>query len=147
MITTRAADNLIGTCGCGHRASMIIAINYRAHRGVWRRVVVRGDGCGTADCSGSGNPDVSFTVYDSMDVSVQNMLLVDRVLAGGDSPYADFLRAAHQFPLVLWAQRWLSVMSLNSPDIGFCAGQTGSDAVAGADDPVTRCSGTPATEA
>jgi len=114
-------DNLIEDVWVWASRQRIIAINYRAHRNVWRRVVVRGDGCGTADCSGSGNPNVGFTVYDSMDVSVQNMLLVDRVLAGSDSPYADFACAQHT-PDPRWyfgRNEWLGVMSLNSPDIGF----------------------------
>jgi len=123
-------DNLIEDVWVWTTGARIIAINYRAHRNVWRRVVVRGDGCGTANCSGSGNPNVGFTVYDSMDVSVQNMLVVDRVLAGSDSPYADFACAQHTADVRYYFGRneWLGVMSLNSPDVGFyCepdAGQT-----------------------
>lgn len=67
----------------GERA---IAMNYRSHRNVWRRMMVRGDGCGTTACAGSGNPNVGFTVHDSQDVSVQNVLVLDRVLLPGDAP-------------------------------------------------------------
>ena len=99
----------------------IIAINYRAHRNVWRRVIVRGDGCGTPKCSGSGNPNVGFTVYDSHDVSVQNMLIVDRILAPTDSPYSDFAVAQHTADPRYYFGRneWLGTLSLNSPDIGY----------------------------
>ena len=114
-------DNLIEDVWVWTAGARIIAINYRAHRNVWRRVVVRGDGCGTSACSGSGNPNVGFTVYDSMDVSVQNMLIVDRVLSGSDSPYADFACAQHT-PDARWyfgRNEWLGIMSLNAPDVGF----------------------------
>ena len=47
----------------------------------WRRVVVRGDGCGTSACSGSAIPNVGITIYDSADVSFQNRMVIDRVLA------------------------------------------------------------------
>ena len=56
---------------------------------------MRGDGCGTSGCSGSGNPNVGITIYDSADVSFQNVLVLDRVLSGSDSPYADFACAQH----------------------------------------------------
>jgi hypothetical protein len=114
-------DNLIEDVWVWSSGVRIIAINYRAHRNVWRRVVVRGDGCGTAACAGSGNPNVGFTVYDSMDVSIQNMLVVDRILLGGDSPYADFACAQHtpEARYYFGRNEWLGVMSLNSPDTGF----------------------------
>lgn len=123
-------DNLIEDVWIWASGSRIIAINYRAHRNVWRRVVIRGDGCGTAACSGSGNPNVGFTVYDSSDVSVQNVMLLDRVLGPTDSPYADFACAQHTADPQYWLGRveWLGVVSLNAPDQGFyCepdAGQT-----------------------
>ena len=113
----------------------IIAINYRAHKNVWRRVVIRGDGCGTADGTGSGNPNVGFTVYDSSDCLVENVLLVDRILLPSDSPYADFAVAQHT-PDPQWyfgRNKWLGCVSLNAPDAGFemepDAGQIVSPAV------------------
>lgn len=114
-------DNLIEDVWVWAAQERIIAINYRAHRNVWRRVVVRGDGCGTAACTGSGNPNVGFTVYESHDVSVQNVLVVDRVLASSDEPYSDFAVAQHT-PGALYAlgrNEWLGTMSLNGPDIGY----------------------------
>ncbi|MCP5327353.1 MAG: hypothetical protein H7A18_01410 [Sinobacteraceae bacterium] len=114
-------DNLVEDVWIWSAGARVIAINYRAHRNVWRRVLVRGDGCGTSACSGSGNPNVGFTVYDSMDVSVQNVMVIDRVLAGSDSPYADFACAQHTSDPRYYFGRneWLGVLSLNSPDIGF----------------------------
>ena len=102
----------------------IIALNYRANNNVWRRVVIRGDGCGTAACTGSGNPNVGFSVYDSQNNSIQNMIVIDRTLGGG-SPYADFASAQHDPGTGLGAaeylgpNEWLGCISLNSPDDGF----------------------------
>jgi len=104
----------------------IIAINYRAPRNVWRRIVIRGDGCGTPACTGSGNPNVGFTVYNSSFTSVQNILVINRIL-GGASPYADFASAQHEpGPNVdmgaaefLSSNEWLGCMSLKSEDGGF----------------------------
>ncbi|MBI3546946.1 MAG: right-handed parallel beta-helix repeat-containing protein [Gammaproteobacteria bacterium] len=96
----------------------IIAINYRASHNVWRRVLVRGDGCGTSACSGSGNPNVGITVYNSTDVSLQNVIVVDRILGGG-SPYADFAVAQHDPGPIFGRAEWLGTLSLNSPDNGY----------------------------
>ena len=113
-------DNLVEDVWVWASGERVIAINYRAHRNVWRRVVVRGDGCGTADCAGSGNPNVGFTVYDSHDVSVQNVIVVDRVLAPTDSPYADFAIASHTGGLYTFGRNeWLGTISLNAPDLGY----------------------------
>ena len=131
-------DNLVEDVWIWSAGARVIAINYRAHRNVWRRVLVRGDGCGTSACSGSGNPNVGFTVYDSMDVSVQNVMVIDRVLAGSDSPYADFACAQHTSDPRYYFGRneWLGVLSLNSPDIGFyCEPDSG-----GTVDPTVRVS-------
>lgn len=98
----------------------IIAINYRSRFSVWRRVLVRGDGCGKPGCSGKGNPNVGITVYDSSDVSLQNVLVVDRVLEPGDSPYADFAVAQHTPGRYLFGRaEWLGTISLRSPDHGY----------------------------
>lgn len=110
-------DNLIEDVWVWASGQRIIAINYRADRNVWRRVIVRGDGCGTAACAGSGNPNVGITIYDSSDVSFQNVLVLDRVLASGDSPYSDFACAQHTPNQYLWGRNeWLGIVSLNAPD-------------------------------
>lgn len=103
-----------------------IASNYRSHFNIWRRVLIRGDGCTEKACgtqSGSG-----FTVYDSHDVSVQNMIVVDRILRNAVG-YADFSTAQHTdenasfLPknvngkdFLLGRNEWLGCMSLNSKD-------------------------------
>ena len=110
-------DNLIEDVWVWASGQRVVAINYRSDRNVWRRVIVRGDGCGTSGCSGSGNPNVGVTIYDSADVSFQNVLVLDRVLAGTDSPYADFACAQHTTGANLWGRNeWLGVVSLNAPD-------------------------------
>lgn len=114
-------NNLIEDVWVWTTGKRVIAINYRAHHNVWRRVIVRGDGCGKTECQGSGNPNVGFTVYDSHDVSVQNVMLVDRILAAGDEPYSDFAVAQHTEDQQYWLGRdeWLGTISLNSPDVGY----------------------------
>ena len=99
------------------------------------RIVTSGSGWWCAataagrQTSGSGNWNVGFTVYDSMDVSVQNMLVVDRVLAGNDSPYADFACARHTPPLTYFrTQTSGSASSLNSRIVGSTASRCGPDA-------------------
>lgn len=58
-----------------------------------------------------------MTIYDSSDVSFQNVLVLDRVLSGTDSPYADFACAQHTSGAYLWGRNeWLGVISLNAPD-------------------------------
>lgn len=110
-------DNLIEDVWVWATGQRIIAINYRADRNVWRRVIVRGDGCGTSGCSGSGNPNVGITIYDSSGVSFQNVLVMDRILGSTDSPYADFACAQHTAGQYLWgANEWLGILSLNAPD-------------------------------
>lgn len=103
----------------------IIVSNYRAAKNIWRRNFIRGDGCASVDCSGSGNPNVAFTVYNSSDVSVQNMIIFDRILNGGE-PYSDFATAQHdagpndtgvaEYNL---RNEWLGTLSLNSEDLGY----------------------------
>lgn len=113
-------DNLVEDVWVWAAGRRIIAINYRSHRNVWRRVLVRGDGCGTQECTGSGNPNVGFTVYDSHDVSVQNVMVVDRELAPSDSPYSDIAIASHTgAPYTFGRNEWLGTLSLNAPDIGY----------------------------
>jgi len=97
----------------------LIAANYMADSNVWRRVVIRGDGCSTTNCNGSGNPNVGFTVYNSVNVSVQNMLIVDRILVGSGNDYANFASAQHSPGSALGPVEWLGCISLKSPDSGW----------------------------
>ena len=99
----------------------IIAINYRAKNNVWRRVLVRGDGCGTAACTGSGNPNVGMTVYDSQNISFQNVMVIDRILATGDEAYGNFASAQHTADpaTYLLNNEWLGTMSIKAPDSGY----------------------------
>nr|CAG4716015.1 unnamed protein product [Naegleria fowleri] len=113
--------NLIEDCWIWGSQRRIISGNYRANYNVWRRVVVRGDGCGQPECQGDGNPNVGFTVYDSHDNLIENMIVVDRILAPNDAPYSDFAAAQHT-PLPIWyngRNKWLGCMSINAPDTGF----------------------------
>lgn len=103
----------------------IIVSNYRAAKNIWRRNFIRGDGCNSADCIGSGNPNVAFTVYNSSDVSIQNMIIFDRILDGGEE-YSDFATAQHNAGGVDTGSgeynlrnEWLGTLSLNSDDLGY----------------------------
>jgi hypothetical protein len=97
----------------------LIAINYRSDNNIWRRVVVRGDGCSSGACAGSSNPNVGITVYDSRDVSFQNIIVVDRILGGG-SPYSDFACAQHTVESHWFGpNEWLGCISLKAPDSGW----------------------------
>jgi hypothetical protein len=113
--------NLIEDVWIWASEARIIAINYRSHFNVWRRVVVRGDGCASTACMGSGNPNVGITVYDSSDISMQNVIVVDRILATGASPYADFASAQHTADPRYYFGRneWLGTMSIKAPDGGY----------------------------
>jgi hypothetical protein len=114
-------NNLIEDVWIWASGERIIAINYRSHSNVWRRVVVRGDGCGTGSCAGSGNPNVGITVYDSNNVSLQNVIVVDRILAAGDEPYGDFAVAQHTPELRYYfgQSEWLGTLSIKAPDAGY----------------------------
>jgi hypothetical protein len=115
-------DNLIEDVWVWAAQERVIAINYRAHRNVWRRVVVRGDGCNTEDCTRSGHPNVGFTVYDSHDVSVQNVMVLDRLLhaSAAANAYSDFAIASHTGGLYTFGRNeWLGTISLNAPDTGY----------------------------
>lgn len=99
----------------------IIANNYRADYNVWRRVVIRGDGCNTSSCTGSRNPNVRFTIYNSKFCSAQNVIIVDSILGGG-SRYADFATAQHSSATAetpLESNEWLGCISMNSEDNPF----------------------------
>jgi len=111
--------NLIEDCWIWGQ-ERIIAVNYRANNNIWRRVVIRGDGCDSASCTGSGNPNVGISVYESQDVSLQNVVVVDRILGGGE-PYGDFSTAQHTADVdyYLGPAEWLGCISLKAPDTGF----------------------------
>jgi len=97
----------------------VIAINYRADNNIWRRVVVRGDGCNSSNCTGSGNPNVGISVYDSKNVSLQNIIVIDRILGGGE-PYGDYASAQHTSDgHWLGPNEWLGCLSLRAPDTGY----------------------------
>jgi len=96
----------------------LIAANYIADSCIWRRVVIRGDGCNVVDCQGEGNPNVGITAYNSQYVSLQNVIVVDRVLGGG-SPYGNFATAQHDPGSDLGPNEWLGCLSLNGPDAGY----------------------------
>ena len=113
--------NLIEDCWVFAENSRGIAMNYRADYNIWRRVVIRGDGCNTLECAGSGNPNIGFTVYNSKFCSIQNVIIVDRILNGG-SAYGDFATAQHNSntqETPLQGNEWLGCISLNSEDTGF----------------------------
>lgn len=113
--------NLIEDCWIWGQ-ERVIAINYRSDYNIWRRVVVRGDGCSGVNCLNGGsiyaNPNVGFSIYDSAHNSIQNMIVIDRVLSSGANGYADFATAQHSSYL-LGPNEWLGCISLNSPDSGF----------------------------
>jgi hypothetical protein len=114
-------NNLIEDVWIWASGERIIAINYRSHNNVWRRVVVRGDGCGSGNCAGSGNPNVGITVYDSNNVSLQNVIVVDRILAPTDEPYGDFAVAQHtpEARYYFGQSEWLGTLSIKAPDAGY----------------------------
>ena len=111
--------NLIEDVWIWAENTRIVAINYRAHNNVWRRVVVRSEGCDDPGCEGfpKQDPSVGITVYDSHDVSMQNILVVDRVLRN-DKPYGDFATAQHTADTQYHFGRneWLGCLSINSHD-------------------------------
>jgi len=111
--------NLIEDVWIWAENTRIIAINYRAHNNVWRRVVVRSEGCDDPGCESypKEDPSVGITVYDSHDVSMQNILVIDRVLRN-DKSYADFASAQHTSDIQYHFGRneWLGCLSINSSD-------------------------------
>jgi hypothetical protein len=95
-----------------------VAINYRGDRNIWRRVVIRGDGCRSRACAGGGNPNIGISVYESTNTSLQNVIVLDRVLDGG-APYADFAVAQHTPRMPHGNNEWLGTISLRAPDAGY----------------------------
>ncbi len=120
-------NNLIEDVWIWASGERIIALNYRSHNNVWRRVLVRGDGCGKPECTGSGNPNVGITIYESNNISFQNVMVVDRILAPGDEPYGDFATAQHDSDAsgacigcyTYGKNEWLGTISIKSPDSGY----------------------------
>jgi hypothetical protein len=96
----------------------IIAGNYSADNNTWRRVVIRGDGCSSADCDSSGNPNVGLTVYNSRGTTAENVIVLDRVLQGSGNNYADFATAQHDSGTSFRNSdnQWLGNISLFAPD-------------------------------
>lgn len=106
------------------------AVNYRAHHNLWRRVLIRDDGCDAKFCGEkSGNLKISATIYNSHDVSFENVISIDKILRGnvyGDGSYADFATAQHDSgkPLPPEGESngrnyWLGDMVINSEDLAF----------------------------
>lgn len=112
--------NLIEDVWITATGQRLVSSNYRSDENVWRRVLVRGDGCGTPECTGSGNPNVGLTCYDSRDCSFQNVMVIDRLLLTGDEGYASFATAQHTSGShLLGRNEWLGCMVINGPDQGF----------------------------
>jgi hypothetical protein len=113
------SNNLIEDVWVWAKNRRLLASNYKAHNNVWRRVVIRGEGCDNAGCESApkADPSVGLTVYDSHDVSIQNVIIIDRLIRN-DTPYGDFATAQHtEDPdYYLGRNEWLGNMSINSQD-------------------------------
>ncbi len=118
--------NLIEDVWVWAENTRIVAINYRSHNNVWRRVVVRSEGCDVAGCEGApkADPSVGITVYDSQNISMQNIIVIDRLIRN-DVSYADFATAQHTTAgdaggngedYFLGNNEWLGSLSINSED-------------------------------
>lgn len=100
------------------------AVNYRAHHNMWRRVIIRDDGCDMANCGeGPGNYSIGMTIYNSHDVTAENVIVLDRILYHNPYGYADFATAQHDSKRkpqpggeLNGRNRWLGCMSINSVD-------------------------------
>lgn len=127
--------NLIEDVWVWTKNKRIAAANYRSHYNIWRRVIIKVEGCDFPGCNdgpgGKQDPSVGFTVYDSHNVSVQNVIVIDRQLDKAIS-YGDFATAQHTdgdasyLPkdvsgedYYLANNEWLGCMSVNSVDSAF----------------------------
>ncbi len=108
----------------------IVVIVFRADHVVLRRVVGRQDGCySSAGCGeNSGNYMVGMTVYNSSDVSFQNVLMLDSIIGpNGFGGAADFQTAWHDNADGSFSShpfgrnQWLGSITLNSSLGGFMA--------------------------
>jgi parallel beta-helix repeat protein len=123
-------NNLIEDVWIWARNVRTIVSNYRSNYNTWRRIIVRSEGCDNAGCDGSSgkqDPSPGITVYDSHDVSMQNIMVVDRLLRN-DLPYGDITTAQHTAAggngdgnydgtmYFLGRNKWLGNMSVNSQD-------------------------------
>jgi hypothetical protein len=114
----------------GNARVMIIA--FRSDHVIFRRVVARHDGCNSSasgKCgSNSGNYVVGSTIYNSSDVSFQNVVITDSVRGpNGFAGAADFQTAWHtsadgnQTRKQFGRLEWLGVISLNTELVGMHA--------------------------
>ena len=113
------------------------AVNYSAHHNIWRRVLIRDDGCDALYCGEiAGRLKISSTIYNSHDVTFENMISMDKILRAntyGTGSYADFATAQHaSYRATLPPEgeqngrnSWLGSMAINSEDytINFEAGE------------------------
>ncbi|KAG2378946.1 hypothetical protein C9374_007584 [Naegleria lovaniensis] len=111
--------NLIEDCWVWGSQRRIFAGLFQSNYNVWRRVVIRGDGCGVPACATA--PNVGFAVYQAHDNIIENVLVMDRILAPTDSSFADFAAASQSQDSNFFSGRnkWLGCMSIHSPDSGF----------------------------
>lgn len=89
---------------------------------IWRRVLVRNDGCDQPFCGeGRGNYSIGTTIYNSHDVSFENVIVFDWIMGNNPHGYADFATAQHESMCepqpegeVNGRNQWLGCMSINS---------------------------------
>ncbi|HMR04822.1 MAG TPA: hypothetical protein PKA88_03580, partial [Polyangiaceae bacterium] len=100
--------------------------NYRAHHNTWRRVLVRQDGCDQKNCGQkAGNNLAGITVYNSHHTTLENVIVMDRVLGSANQSegYADFSTAQHDSNQPAQPEgeangnnAWLGCVAVNSED-------------------------------
>lgn len=106
---------------------------YRSNHNIWRRVLIRDDGCDVVHCGeGRGNASIATTVYNSNNVIMENVVSIDRILRANamsenNTNYSDFATAQH--PYLRYGEpfptpggeengsnQWLGCMAINSDD-------------------------------
>lgn len=94
----------------------ITFIVYRSDHVVVRRAVFRQDGCIVTGCSDPGNAVVGTSIYNSHDVSFQNVVVLDSVLGpNGFGGAGDFMATWHNNFFFPWHRNeWLGSMSINT---------------------------------